>query len=136
MDGTRQRLDAADVFAFSYRGYGYYRMGMIGRAAVDPIDLVRLGVQHLAEITISPRLREIVIRPGRVHIINIAQSDNLGICLLAYAAYLAMPDAAYADSRNLYCLTRPNASCPSENVAGDDSQSCKSGPGSVHEIAA
>ncbi len=58
-------------------------VGMVGRAAVDGVDLVALGPEHLAVVAVATGLRPTVERFFGVDVVHVAQGDNLEAGLLA-----------------------------------------------------
>jgi hypothetical protein len=117
-----------------YRRHADDRVAVIRRTTVHGVDFISFSVQHLAKITIFSCFWEEVVCPRRIHIIDVAQGYNLRVGLLAYTSQLAMSDATNADATNLYYPTRRDMTCPSQNVAGGNSQSRKCAPGSIHKI--
>ena len=75
---VRQRLLAVDVLAGPDRRHRGDGVDVVGRADRDGVDVLGFLVEHLAEVLVSPRLREGLERAGRAVVVDVAQGDDVG----------------------------------------------------------
>ncbi len=118
MNGPGQWFNTAYVLAFSQGCQTDHCMSMIGRPAVDRIDFVAFGSQHLTVVAILSCLRKDFVGPIRIDIIDIAKGNDLCARLFADTAYLIMPNAPDTNAGNLNRLTRWHASVAAQNRTG------------------
>ncbi|MBA7711835.1 hypothetical protein ES703_120801 [subsurface metagenome] len=134
MNGPRQRFGTAYVLAFSQGCQTDHCMSMIGRPAVDPIDFVAFGSQHLTVVAILSCLRKVFVGPIRIDIIDIAKGNDLRARLFADTLYLTMPHTADTDAGNLNRLTRRHVSGAAQDRNGYNTRGCNSA-GNSHKTA-
>jgi hypothetical protein len=110
-------------------------MGMVGRAAINGVDLIILSIEHLAIIPIYLGLREVVVCLLGIDVVNVTQKGDSRTGLLAYVGDLPSSDTADPDARDLNSLTGWDASCSAENVTRDDGHTRQEGAGSPDKLA-
>jgi hypothetical protein len=116
-DRAGQRFNAADVLLAPQGRQRDDGMGVIRSAAIDGVDLVTLGRQHLAEVLVPARLRPAIVRLLRVNIVQIAESDDLETLLFA-GLHLSKTDAPDPDgSQGDFVAGRSRAT---QHAARDD----------------
>ena len=72
-----ERLLAVDVLARADRRHRGDGVDVVGRADRDGVDVLRLLVEHLAEILVPPRLREGLERAGGALVVHVAEGDDV-----------------------------------------------------------
>ena len=98
VDRPRQRLDAADVLVLARCGHADHRVRVVGRAAIDGVELVGVFVEQLAVVAAVRGIRKQVVGLFREGVIDIAQGGDLDAAFFADALDLAVADAADADA--------------------------------------
>jgi len=133
LDRARERLHAAYVLLGAQGGKRHEGVRVVGRAAVDGVDLVALLREHLAEVAVAARLGKLLVGLGGVEVVHVAQRLNLETCL-GEPLDLPVSHAAHAHAAERDAVARGRRAA--ENVARNDDGRCRRREAELDETSA